>query len=196
MKFKNNLIYKFALLILLLSACKHKSIIDQNIMDYMLKYGHNPDSYEPISTTCTDTVTQIENLTLITGDIQKWIEYYDSHIKDEQSLLTSDSIEIEQYKRKDEIYGGKSLQNSYSPILEGEHKLLNDYEKTLLDNKNDLTKRKLELDSMKKSANQNSIYGYHFLHQCRGRVPLGGMMLKNIYIETDKDFNIQKFEEM
>ena len=55
---------------------------------------------------------------------------------------------------------------------------------------------KHEVDSLEKSPNPNSIFGYEFIHQFRARVPLGGMMMKQAVVETDKDLNIISLVEL
>ena len=59
-------------------------IIDQKIEEYVMKYGHNPDSYEPVSTTPLDTITEIEDVK--------------SSIKETISSIQKDSSDLERNK--------------------------------------------------------------------------------------------------
>lgn len=199
--------YKIIFLILLISACKHKSTIDQNIEDYMLKNAHNPDSYEPISTKPIDTTTEAENLIYLIKSKISAVQSDSSGIQYQKEFINSDSLTLYNdridYQKELNSYGKNfATSGSYPSLIQMGEKKLDEDNKTLTEKKKEIQKDKEELktleskfDSIKKSPNSNSIYAYHFIHQCRVRVPLGGMMLKNIFIETDKNFNIKMFEE-
>ena len=173
MKHNYHIIYKLSLFIFLISACKHQSIIDGKIREYISKNAHNPDSYEPISTTLIDTIK---------GKFV--IENAISSVENKLSALKTDSSSIEFWRTR--------INTDTSSV---ENMEFSRHIKDFKYDKAELKKLQFELDSLKKSVKPNSICGYHFTHQFRARVPLGGLMLKNAIVETDKDFNIVMFVE-
>lgn len=192
-------------LILLFPSCKKKSVLDQNIEDYIRKNAHNPESYEPVSTTPIDTITEIEFVQEKIKEKLSSIETVSSHVERNLSMLKTDSSSVEVHKSISERHS-KSKYNFYSAVDSTElASAINDldyWSKELATSQEDLCKAKDELnrlnsrlDSIQKQSNPDNIYRYHFLHQFNGRIPLGGMMLKNAFIETDKDYNILTFTE-
>jgi len=130
----------------MISACKHESTINKNIKEFIMQNAHNPDSYEPISTTLIDSTTELKNLnSLILQETEKEFGQY------QNSGIKEDGFELKELKH--------------------------------------------QLDSVEKSPNPNSIYCYMFTHQCRIKVPLGGLMLKNMLFTTDSKYNIINFSE-
>lgn len=192
-------------IMLLVSACNHKSIIDKKISEYITKNAHNPDSYEPISTTPIDTVTEIENVKSKIKEKISSIQKDSSDIERNISMLKTDSSSVDLHKEIQQRHL-KENSNLYATLdsmeLASSIKDLNFWQEQLLSGQNlllkdkeELGKLKIRLDSINKSSNPNSISRFHFLHRFRARVPIGGLMLKNAFIETDKDFNILTFVE-
>src|SRR5579859_1526168 len=91
---------KFAILCLLLFSisCKHKSIIDQNIEAYMQKNAHNPESYEPISTTLIDTLTEFKKLTSEIMSITNSLTSDSSKVANQKERVVLDSADLSKAK--------------------------------------------------------------------------------------------------
>lgn len=153
-------------------SCKHRSVIDQKLYDYFLINGHNPESYEQISTKCTDTIT-----------VKNHKDANDYLIQAKIEELHNDSSHFEFWKTR-----------TNSDSTSAENMEFHMYTTELQSDLKDLIGLKAKDDSLQKLG-KNIITGYHFLHQFRAKVPLGGLMLKNAFIETDKDFNIVSFDE-
>ncbi len=205
MNHKYKVIFKIAFIALLISSCKHKSLIDEKISEYISKNAHNPDSYEPVSTTAIDTVTEIEYVREKIKDKLSSIHTDSTDVERNSSTLKTDSssvalhqeIQDRHRKEKGNIYGAIDSLELASAINDVGFwiKQLATSQDRLQKDKDELRKFEFHLDSIQKNSNPNNIYRYHFLHQFRGRVPLGGMMLKNAFVETDKDYNILSFDE-
>ena len=188
-----------------LLSCTNKSAIDQNITDYIKKNAHNPESYEPISTMPIDTVTELESVTSEIKYKLSSLESDSSNIERNKRMVQTDSSNVvlhneiltRHLKESETLYKELDSMELASAIKDVDywHKELLSSEEHFRKDKDELNKLELHLDSLQKQLKPNSIYRYHFIHQFRARVPIGGMMLKKAFIETDKDFNIIAFDE-
>ncbi len=163
-------IYLIITFCIIISCSTPKSKIDANIEDWIKKYAHNPDSYEPISTKALDTM-------FFLNEIQQDIQSNSDNFNRNQVKYYQD--QVKRWSR-DKFYIDQ----------------LNDYKAKVKNSDEAIEKLKMKQDSILNSPNKNPIIGYHFIHECRIKVPLGGLMLKSIIFQTDKDLNIITGSEM
>lgn len=155
-------------IVFIIASCNsQKSKIDSNIAVWIKQHAHNPDSYEPISTKVVDTI-------FMANEIKQTIEQKTS------------SIEFDKSQVKYYLNGSKKSRDKFL----SEHK-----DKVAL-SEDEIAKLKITYDSLLNSPNKNPISGYYIVHECRIKVPLGGLMLKSITFQTDKNLNIITGSEM
>jgi hypothetical protein len=150
--------------LLAVSCSTSKSKIDTNIGEWIKKYAHNPDSYEPISTKALDTIFFLDK-------IKQEIESNSDDFNRNQIKSYEDNV-----KRfgKNKFYLDQ----------------LNEYKAKVKESNKQIEKLQMQKDSILNSSDKNPVLGYNFVHECRIKVPLGGLMLKSIVFQTDKDLNI------
>jgi hypothetical protein len=145
------------------------SIIDTNIKIYMQKNANDPLSYQPIKTTCIDT--------LMTGDIQLYWLGIDTMVERMSIKMNTESIVEHQ---------GYSM-SSDKVIADA----IKEYQKDNIKRKEVIQEKMLQIDSINQAVKSVAkVEGYLYLHEYRLKNKFGALVLKRQYIRTNPALEI------
>ncbi len=145
------------------------SIIDTNIKAYILMNANDPASYQPIKTTCMDTI--------LTGDIQLYWLGIDTMVERMSIRRNVESIVEHQ---------GYSMAAD-KVIVDA----IREYKVDNVKSERVIQKKLLQIDSINKAVSGvQKIEGYLYLHEFRLKNKFGALVLNRKFVRTNPEREI------
>lgn len=151
------------------------SIIDTNIKAYIQKNANDPSSYQPIKTTCIDT--------MMTGEKELFWLRRDTATEKTMILIALRSIS------EDKEYSGSTLAKLVHKSVEENQEEIKKREKVI-------SEKLKQIDSILQAVKgKQKIEGYVFSHEFRLKNKFGALVLQKRFVRANPKFEITYFGE-